>query len=314
MSLADLVLIPHLALLVPVVGLGVYFKHRRRNSECALERAVFVGLIFAALVLVPVGPAILAPGCFGYRFFKKSDPQHALRRSVGLGVAVAGVLTLILLGIVAFHSVFQPIMTASLGPEGKSYSTFGADDPRMGAEALSVWFLLTGVACGAGALLFTKRFSLRFMLTVVGICALFACVPQFWVGPGGYFGTITGLLPNPPSVAEWSAVEESLSEDALLDRVEQRISRESDQVGHTKESTKAFVALVIAIHVKRIRSGRFHCEDGVLLTVRFSEECVWSDVDMLFRQLTDAVDETLKRVPDHRLAPPSAKKCDGPSI
>ena len=239
-------------------------------------------LVLVCGLLVPTALGLVAL-LVAYLVLRRSDPEHALRRTMGIGLLMLGGLILctgLLAFLVTLVASDPTIVKSHWAPNDMGTERYYS--PRLGAGALSLWLFLPGAIMGCGWFLFARRFSLRSLVIGVLLLALVASIPHLTVHPQDARGVIEARIDRVLTGEEWATLERVLRKESLCEAVSEPTRK--DLSCPVSEALKG-VELQPQYRGDLESEGRV----GVRLTLRFSQALESDQIDLLFNELTQQV-------------------------
>ena len=251
-----------------------------------------VSLLTMLILLVAVGILSLA---VRHLVLHRQDPKYSSRRIVGVTIEIVGAL-LFALGVAYFIAMLfegdGPILEAHSDLYGFGHPSYhGGVSQLVGLNTLSVWLLLAGAAIGLGVSINRERFSLRTLVTVLGLVAFTASIPHMLIRPRDPQAVISVESDRILNAEEWGALERALSREGLCAAV-------SDE---TKKALPCPMANALtAVDLQPMDSEDYpmkaerHGPLGVRLTLRFAYELNREQIEGLFDELMAYVQRAMQ--------------------
>ena len=249
--------------------------------------------LFCLLFMVLLG---VTPLLITYLILRKSDPEHALKRSGGLGILSLGSISIII-AMLAFVAEMatgdQLVHQAEYTPNSTSMSHMG--HLGLGPLSLSVWLLLSGAAIAFGLFLFLRQFSLRSLLIGLGLVALLASVPHLTVQSLGDRAMITVDSNRAMNSKEWQESQQQLTKEALCANLPPKLLSELDLPPEQ---------IITEMELTPLRTGGENT--GAQLELRFSEKLSSVQTYQLFDHLCEQAQVAIPGMGPTRMGPAPA--------
>jgi hypothetical protein len=229
----------------------------------------------------------LLPLAITYFSIRRTDPEHALRRTMGMGLVILGVLVMAVGSLALLGTLVESdtvMFEQHFEPDKKGVESYY--HPTLGPSAVSVWLFLAGSIIGCGWFLFARQFSLRSLLIGLLLVALVASIPHLTIHPQGPKAVITARINRILTLEEWASLERAFSRERLYTAV--------------SDPTQKALPCPITDALKEVElqpqtKGGLESEgkDGVRLTLRFSQELEREQVEAIFNELSSYVEKTM---------------------